>query len=353
MNRTGVVYDPLYLEHRTGDYHPESHHRLEVLYDMLKDDDIAGNFSEIKPRFCLPEELEMIHGSEYIARVAETAGISHASLDPDTQTSARSYDVARLAVGGIFEAIDWVIRGKCQNAFSLIRPPGHHAEASRAMGFCLFNNVALGARYAQKKYALSKVLILDWDLHHGNGTQNAFFEDPGVLYFSTHQFPYYPGSGHLKEIGAGKGVGYTINVPLGTGNGNGEFARIFRKILVPISMAFCPDLILVSAGFDIYYRDPLGGMKVSKEGFALLTKIVMEIAKSCTTGRIVVILEGGYHLEGLRESGKAVLKELIGESIIEKTAMEIEEKVDNRIDSLIQTVKDQLRSHWEEVLRED
>jgi acetoin utilization deacetylase AcuC-like enzyme len=353
MNKTGVVFDPFYQEHLTGEYHPESPKRLEVLYNMLKDDDISGKFLEIKPRYCDRKDLEMIHHPDYISMVERTSGMPRYSLDPDTQTSPYSYKVAKLAVGGVFEAIDYVIGGKCKNAFAMIRPPGHHAEASRAMGFCLFNNIALGARYAQNYHSIKRVLIIDWDLHHGNGTQKAFYDDPSILYFSTHQYPYYPGSGHYKEIGKGKGTGYTINIPLGTGNGNSEYIEIFKKLIFPISVSFNPEIVLVSAGFDIYYKDPLGGMKVTKEGFAFLTRIIMDIAERCCNGKMIVILEGGYHLEGLRESAKEVLKELMGINTISQNYIERISKPNPLVNSIIENVKEEIKPYWKGVLDEN
>jgi acetoin utilization deacetylase AcuC-like enzyme len=200
------------------------------------------------------------------------------------------------------------------NSFALVRPPGHHAERNRGMGFCLFNNVAIGARYAQKALGLERILIIDWDLHHGNSTQHCFEDDPSILYFSTHQYPYYPGSGDFNEVGNGKGEGHTVNVPLSTGFGDAEYIAIYRQILQPISQEFRPDLVLASVGFDIYKGDPLGGMLVTPDGFAGLTHTLMEIARLSCDGKLVLTLEGGYNLEGLRDSVKAVLKELRAET---------------------------------------
>ena len=314
MNKTGIVRDERYMNHRTGSFHPESHKRLEVIYAMLEEPDMKGQFRDVAVRRAERDELLMIHSPEYVDMVASTEGRASCSLDPDTSTSAGSYEAALLAAGGLCQAISMVISGELDNAFALVRPPGHHTERDRAMGFCLFNNVAVGARYARENLGLKRVLVVDWDLHHGNGTQHSFEEDPSILYFSTHQYPYYPGTGAFGQVGTGEGEGFTVNVPLSMGYGDGEYAGIFQKILKPVALEFNPDLILVSAGFDIYRDDPLGGMDVTPKGFAGLTRSIMDIADQCCGGKVVITLEGGYDLGGLRDSVKAVLRELADRS---------------------------------------
>ena len=312
MNKTGIVKDDRYLNHKTGSFHPESHQRLEAIYDMLEEPDVTGVFQEVRARRAERDELLLIHSPAYVDRVAATEGKEHSSLDPDTSTSPGSYEAALFAAGGLCQAISDVISGELDNAFALVRPPGHHAEKDRAMGFCLFNNVAIGAKYAQEFHNLKRILVVDWDLHHGNGTQHSFEDDDSILYFSTHQYPYYPGTGAFEQTGTGKGEGFTVNVPLSTGHGDGEYLYVFEKILKPIALEFNPDLILVSAGFDIYKDDPLGGMLVTPNGFAGLTRSVVNIANECCNGKVVATLEGGYNLDGLRDSVKTVLKELSG-----------------------------------------
>lgn len=312
MNKTGIVKDVRYLDHVMGAYHPESPQRLKAIYEMLEDPDMKGNFKDVPVRMAKREELLMIHSPDYVDILEATDGKSSTYLDPDTQTSSGSYKAALLAAGGVCEAISMVNSGELENAFALIRPPGHHAEKSKAMGFCLFNNVAIGARYAQEHLGLDRILIADWDLHHGNGTQHAFEDDPSILYFSTHQYPYYPGTGSYVEVGTGKGEGFTVNVPLSTGYGDGEFLAIFDRILRPVALEFDPDIILVSAGFDILKEDPLGGMNVTPNGFAGLTGSIIEIADACCDGKVIITLEGGYHIQGQTASVKAVLKELSG-----------------------------------------
>ena len=314
MNKTGIVRDEKFMEHRLGAYHPESHKRLEALYDMLEENDMSGNFVDTPRTWATKDDLALIHSRDYIQLIASTQGKEPQFLDADTSTSAGSYEAACLAAGGLCKAVSMVMEGDLDNGFALVRPPGHHAEWNRAMGFCLFNNVAIAANFARKNYGVERVLIVDWDLHHGNGTQHSFEEDPSVLYFSTHQYPYYPGTGAFEEIGRGEGRGYTINVPLSTGHGNGEYAALLEQVLMPVASDYHPELILVSAGFDTYEYDPLGGMEVTPEGFAALTRALMRMAEADCGGRLVMTLEGGYHLGGLRESVKAVLKELSGSS---------------------------------------
>jgi acetoin utilization deacetylase AcuC-like enzyme len=247
-------------------------------------------------------------------------------------------------VGGLFSLVDAILEGTVTNGFALVRPPGHHAEKNRAMGFCLFNNVALGARYAMTNHGLKRILIIDWDLHHGNATQNSFYEDPDVLYFSTHQYPHYPGTGSLKEVGRAEGAGFTVNVPLSPGHGDADFFKIFELILRPIGEAFNPDLIFVSAGFDTYTADPLGGMRVTPKGYAAMTRLIMELARDCASDRVAITLEGGYHLTGLRESARAVLKELIGESVL--TVEDVRGLEEAEPPGIVEDVMKVQRPHW-------
>jgi len=325
-SRTGVVCHDLYKEHLAGSPHVESPERLQVIYDMLDGDDMSGKFLNISPRPATHDELAWVHSHSHIERVAATEGKARVSLDPDTQTTPLSYQAAKLAVGGLFSLVDNIFDGTVKNGFALVRPPGHHAERDQAMGFCLFNNVALGARYAMNTYGVKKILIIDWDLHHGNATQNSFYTDPDVLYFSTHQYPHYPGTGGLREVGDGDGTGLTVNVPLSPGYGDSDFFKIFEQILSPIAGTFEPELIFVSAGFDTYVADPLGGMKVTPRGYAAMTRLIMDLAKQYASERVAITLEGGYHLTGLRESVKAVLNELVGDSVLTPSNLEALEK---------------------------
>lgn len=315
LNQAGIIKDGRYLEHITGDGHPESYKRLETIYDMLNDPDMIGHFNDIVPRLASEEEILLNHSPEYLKQVAATEGKGFFALSADTHVSENSYKAALLAAGGILKAIETVDAGKIKRVFSLQRPPGHHAEWGRAMGFCIFNNVALGALYARKALGMKRVLIVDWDVHHGNGTQHSFEADPSTLFFSIHQFPHFPGTGLYTEVGKGKGEGFTINIPLGKGYADAEYAFIFEKILKPVALEFGPDLILVSAGFDIHKADPLGGMKVTTNGFAVLARSIMNMADACCGGKVVFTLEGGYNLKVLRTSVKATLKELAEQTL--------------------------------------
>jgi len=311
MSGTGIVRDDLFIDHDPGEWHPESPARLEAIYRML-DSRIRPGLVTLDRRMAAKEEITLIHTPAYFGKIAQTQGRSSTYLDPDTRTSPRSFEAALAAAGGLIELVELVLKGDLDNGFALVRPPGHHAETDRAMGFCLFNNIAIAAAWALKSGGLSRVMIVDWDLHHGNGTQYAFYENPRVLYFSTHQYPYYPGSGGLNENGFGKGEGFTVNVPLGRGHGDQEYTAIFQKIVEPLARTYQPELILVSAGFDIYFQDPLGGMKVTAEGFAAMARILKSLAEELCGGRLVFTLEGGYHIEGQATGIEKVLEVLQG-----------------------------------------
>lgn len=318
---TGVVWDPVYLEHMTDAGHPEHPRRLEPLYLRLADPAAKRRFVTIAPMAASDEEILLAHSPDYLSRVKATANRPTAALSADTLTCDQSFRVATLAVGGTLEAIRQVVAGRLVHALVLARPPGHHAERTRAMGYCIFNNVAIGARLATTSLGLARVLVVDWDLHHGNGTQHQFERDPSVFFFSSHQFPHYPGTGHFTETGLGPGEGTSMNVPLGRGCGDAEFAAIYRRLLVPVAAAFRPELILVSAGFDIHSLDPLGAMRVTPVGFAGLTRIIMEIARKTCAGRVVFCLEGGYHAEALADSALAMLDELTGQTATDVDAL--------------------------------
>jgi acetoin utilization deacetylase AcuC-like enzyme len=344
---TGIVKDCRYLRHGTEFSHPETPQRLASIYEMLDNPDMGWKFIGIDAREATREELERVHLPAYIDRIAATAGEKIFMLDPDTVTTAETYDVARLAAGGVINAIDSVVSRQTDNAFALVRPPGHHAQAAVAAGFCIFNNIAIGARDAIARHGMDRILIVDWDLHHGNGTQEAFYEDPRVLYFSTHQSPGYPGTGALSEMGRGAGLGYTLNVPLRGGADDALYIRLFRDILSPVVLAFRPEIILVSAGFDTYVGDPLGEMRVTPEGFACLTRVLINLAEATCDGRLALVLEGGYHIQGLTKCVRAVLLELLGETCAtEERLASLANEADAKTDILIGHVRQQFEPYW-------
>lgn len=310
--RTGIVKDPRYTDHCVNPGHPECPERLSVLYAMLQEPGMQEYFQDIFPRHAEKEELHRVHSPAYVQRLMATEGKACTYLDEDTQTSPHSHEAALLAAGGLCRAIEMVMAGALDNAFALVRPPGHHAERSKPMGFCLYNNVAVGVRHAQRHLGLRRILVVDWDLHFGNGTQHCFEDDPSVLFFSIHEASTFPGGGTFRDIGKGRGRGFSVNIPLLPGCGDGEYLTLFEKIVKPVALEFGPGLILVSAGFDPHFNDPLGGMRVTPEGFAGLTRSILDIADRCCGGKVVMTLEGGYDLEGLRDSVRAVLREMAG-----------------------------------------
>jgi len=296
---TGFVCDELYSKHLTPPGHPESPARLDAVRAALSADDLAGRLLSIAPRPATESEILACHDAGYVGRVRERIRSGARSLGwADTDVSAHSFDAALLAAGGALAAVDAVVAGRAANAFCAVRPPGHHARPAMAMGFCIFNNVAIAARYAQKQHGIAKVLIVDWDVHHGNGTQEIFYDDPSVFYFSTHQWPWYPGTGLESETGRGKGKGATMNRPFPAGAGGKEIVPAFEE-LADAADKFRPELLLISAGFDSRIGDPLGHLQLTDEDFVTLTGICQQIAARHCQGRIVSALEGGYNLAGL------------------------------------------------------
>jgi len=309
---TGLVVSESYTEHLTGQGHPEQPGRVTAILDRLKADGLFRKAREITPRLATDDEILRCHSPDYLRIVNEdvTEGLHRLSTG-DTPISPRSLAIARLAAGGLLAAVDEVLAGRVRNAFAVVRPPGHHATPKKGMGFCLFNNVAIAARHAQKKHGVGRVLIADWDVHHGNGTQDIFYEDGSVLFFDTHQHPLYPGTGAATETGKGVGAGLTINCPFPAGSGCKEIVGAFREKLVPAAEAFRPDLVLVSAGFDSRIDDPLGGFTLTDDDFAELTGIVKEIAAKHCGGRLVSSLEGGYNLAGLASAAASHVRALL------------------------------------------
>jgi acetoin utilization deacetylase AcuC-like enzyme len=312
MGKTGLVYHPAYLAHDMGAGHPESPNRLRAIMQQLERSGTAERVRRIEPRKAEDEWVTQIHTPSYVAALNKHQPASgRVALDPDTSMSAGSLEAAYLAAGGALAAADAIMQGEVEHAFCAVRPPGHHAESSRAMGFCLFNNVAIAARYVQKRHGLSRVLIVDWDVHHGNGTQHSFEADASILFFSTHQYPHYPGTGRATERGTGAGEGFTINVPMEAGDGNDEYHAVFLNVLLPAAETFKPEFVIISAGFDAHRDDPLAGMGLTEAGYADMTGIVAGIAKRYAGGRLLSSLEGGYDLTALAGSVDAHVKALL------------------------------------------
>lgn len=299
---TGFIYHPDYLKHNARQIHPESKERLSKLVEHLEQNGFLSKLKRIEPYTPSLKWLEKVHTSDYIKMVEEICRSGGAMLDPDTPVGPESYSIALLAVGGVMAAVDAVMERRVKNAFCAVRPPGHHAEKDKAMGFCIFNNVAVASRYVQSKYRAKKVLIIDWDVHHGNGTQNAFWVDPSVFYISVHQFPFYPGSGSENEVGEGEGNGFTFNLPMFAGSGDLEYIEAFENILYPLASKFDPDFVFISAGFDGHMDDPLAQINLTEEGYRRMTEVVARLAAECCDDRLVSVLEGGYNARTLASS---------------------------------------------------
>jgi acetoin utilization deacetylase AcuC-like enzyme len=327
MKKTGFVYSPVYLKHNTGN-HPENPSRLTAILYWIEKERLRERLININPYYATLEHISWVHDKEYIGyveRICNSFADRNKSdnmingppsptmnLAADTVISADSFEVSLLSAGGVLSGIDKIFKGEVNNVFCAVRPPGHHAENDRAMGFCIFNNIAIGAKYAQKKYGVKKVFILDWDVHHGNGTQNAFYDDPAVFYASIHQQHLYPGTGASDETGSGDGRGFTINFPIPSGQGDREYITIFKEKIYPFIISYKPELLMLSSGFDAHLSDPLGGMNVTSKGFGEFTEIICSAVDEVCQGRLVSVLEGGYNLEALGESVVFHIKSLMG-----------------------------------------
>jgi acetoin utilization deacetylase AcuC-like enzyme len=295
--RTGIVYHDDFLLH-TNFYHPECKERLEAVMEKLKEKKVLQLLEIVVPREKASEEtIALVHREDYIKGVEHACQSGSRQLDMDTYLTPETYEVARLAVQGGLDAVDKVMGGELDRVFALLRPPGHHAEPNRGMGFCIFNNIAIASRYLQKKYGLKKIMIVDWDVHHGNSTQHIFEEEAGVLFFSVHQSPAYPGTGGLREVGRRDGVGYTINAPMPAGCGDEDYLKLFNKIVLPVMDEYKPKMLLVSAGQDAYRGDPLASMNLSLQCYAQMAELLVKGAEKNTGGKMIFFLEGGYNVD--------------------------------------------------------
>jgi acetoin utilization deacetylase AcuC-like enzyme len=310
--KTAIVEDSRFLDHCGPANHPERPDRLAAVADALAARE--GELTRITPRAATHDEILRVHSRGHLDEIAAAVRSAPGQLDADTYVSSESLEVARLAAGGAADLALRVARGEFATGLAAIRPPGHHAEPDRAMGFCLFNNVAIAARALQHEQGVEKILIIDWDVHHGNGTQHYFDADPSVLYASTHQFPFYPGTGAIGESGVGRGEGYTLNVPLPAGCGDTEYVGAFQHLIVPAAESFEPELILISCGFDAHRDDPLAAMNVTRAGYRGMAAIVRALAEDLCGGRLVFVLEGGYAASGLRDGVGAVLEVMLADN---------------------------------------
>ena len=301
MNKTGFIYHPQYLKHDT-EPHPENPGRLKAIREKIESSEIHQYLISPEPRRATDDELAANHESSYIDHVRNSCRDGVQNLDGDTVICSDSWDAAILSAGAGLTAIDQILTGQLDNAFTAVRPPGHHAEKDRAMGFCLFNNVAIAARYAIKKHRLNRVFIFDWDVHHGNGTQHSFYSDPSVYYSSAHQYPFYPGTGGEDETGTRDGLGSTLNFPLDAFTGDSAYLDIIKNKLIPEVQSFRPDLIIISAGFDAHKDDPLAQMRVSSDCYGKMTSLILKTAKEVCGGRLMSMLEGGYNYTALADS---------------------------------------------------
>jgi acetoin utilization deacetylase AcuC-like enzyme len=329
-----------FADHLTPPGHPERVERHEVMQLVASEFRQRGG-RVLEPRAATVDEMARVHDREYLSLIAETAGRA-VSLDPDTFTSPESYDVARMAAGAALAAVEHVMDGgRGSRAFALVRPPGHHAERNRAMGFCLFNNVAIAAAHARAR-GVGRVAIVDYDVHHGNGTQWSFYGDPSVLFISSHQYPYYPGTGAADEVGTGAGAGFTVNLPLAAGSTDGDYERVYERIAWPILRQFKPELILLSAGFDAYVDDPLAGMRLTAGCFGRLTAFLAAIADEFCDGRVLAVTEGGYDLKGLAMCLRAAIGALQGDT----PAAGPRDAETTRADATIAAVTPHLIKYW-------
>ncbi|MDE3089529.1 MAG: histone deacetylase [Chloroflexota bacterium] len=312
---TAYLYSPIFLEHEE-EGHPESPERLRHILRVLKETGVLPRLTALEPVAATDAQIAAVHTPQHIDRVKQLVARGGGHFDADTYANSRSLDAATLAAGAVVRAVDAVMRGEIGNAFALVRPPGHHATRSRAMGFCLFNNIAIAAQHALDAHRLERVLIVDYDVHHGNGTQDIFYRTSRVLYFSTHQYPHYPGSGNWDETGEGDGAGFTVNVPLPPRVGDEGYRRVFYGLLFPLAERYRPQLVLVSVGYDAHWSDPLAFENLSIAGYAALARTAIEIAREMCGGRIVFTLEGGYDLDALGYGAAATFRALLGDADI-------------------------------------
>lgn len=312
MSKLAYIYHPVFLKHDAGSFHPENYKRLNAINSYLNQIGFMQKMEIIEPEAADLAMIELVHSKSYVQKISETVKQEQSILDQgDTFAGEFSFEAALHAAGSVTKGIDLLAANQFDKIFCAVRPPGHHAEYNYASGFCIFNNIAIAARYAQQKGYAKKILIIDWDVHHGNGTQHTFESDPNVFYYSIHQFPFFPGTGAEHEIGLDEGAGYTMNRPLKSGYADQEYLDVFEKDLISIQNKFKPDLILTSAGFDGHKDDPLAGMLLTENAYGKITELLLELAWKYTNGKILSVLEGGYNLSALAKSVEAHLDVLL------------------------------------------
>ena len=318
--KVGIARDERFSEHKTGHFHPEHPNRLTAIYRMI-DQDFADKVLNFKPEPAMLEHIERVHVPGHIRRILKTAEQRVTSLAPDTPISASSYLAAWLAVGACLQGVDQMMAKECDAFFALVRPPGHHALADRAGGFCIFNNIGIAAKYAIETYHLERILIIDWDIHHGNGIHDLFYDDPRVLYLSTHDLMLYPYSGEIDQTGAGPGEGYTVNIPIDRAFSDDDMIYVYREILTPLFLKYAPQFIMIAAGFDAHADDPIGRSRLSEKAYAGITRLLVSLREVIASPPLLFALEGGYDLRALTRSVKAVISELINEQETDVTSL--------------------------------
>jgi len=344
--KTGIVYHEKYLEHNLGPDHPESPERLKKILEFLKKIIDKPSIELLKPNPTSEEDLLRVHTKDYAEKIKSMSQTGDV-LTLDTPVPSGVYEIAKVSAGGAILAGKSVCEKKVDNAFALIRPPGHHAGKNFGGGFCYFNNIAIMIEYLRAKHPLKKFVILDWDVHHGNGTQNIFYTDPSVLYFSTHQSPLYPGTGMIDEIGEGDGKGYNVNVPLNPGTTGTSFLYILNELFIPLTKEFKPDIICVSAGYDAYFNDPLANLRFTIKTYADATRLVKDIAEKVCDGRIVIVLEGGYNLDALSQGVLATISTLASLNSIKELYPPPEQKITGAVKENISHLKKILSDYWD------
>jgi acetoin utilization deacetylase AcuC-like enzyme len=345
MKRTALVWDDIYKQHLSdAPGHPESPERLTIMYDVIKREGLDKTTTTIPTRMATDKDILLVHDAAYLKRVESSRGEELSAIDPDTWMTAGSYDAAMAAAGSGIALVDAILDGQVDNGYALLRPPGHHAIPSRGMGFCLFNNIAIAAEHLIQRRGVKKIAIIDFDVHHGNGTQASFFGRSDVLYVSTHQSPFFPGTGRFDELGEGEGKGYTVNIPLLPGNGDREFLLIYKHLILPIVEEYQPDFILVSTGYDIHAADPIGGMAVTTQGVTQICKMLFETAEKLCGGRLACFLEGGYNLD---VSAACVVPSIqVLQDDLETFAPMNVHIPGSRIRPVLKQVKDALSPYW-------